>query len=57
MVGDVALEELKASFDSELDKIRKYIAWQAIQIDPFNASTSPAMRQPISDLRRGLRDS
>lgn len=31
-------EELKASFDAEIEKIRKYIGFQALQLDPFNAS-------------------
>src|SRR5262249_55181094 len=36
--ADVSQQRLFESFDSELDKVRKYIAFQAFQIDPFNAS-------------------
>jgi hypothetical protein len=36
--AEVAPEELKAAFDAELDKVRRYIGYQAVQIDPFNAS-------------------
>jgi hypothetical protein len=36
--AEVSQQKLSESFDSELDKVRKYIDFQAFQIDPFNAS-------------------
>ncbi len=35
---DVPEAELKASFDAEVDKVQKYIGFQALQLNPFNAS-------------------
>lgn len=35
---DVTQELLSASFDAEIEKVQKYIRFQALQIDPFNAS-------------------
>jgi hypothetical protein len=36
--AEVSQKKLSESFNSELDKVRKYIDFQAFQIDPFNAS-------------------
>jgi hypothetical protein len=36
--AEVTPEELAAAFDAELDKVGRYIGYQAIQIDPFNVS-------------------
>jgi hypothetical protein len=52
VVGDVSPDELRASFEAEIDKIRKYIAWQAIQLDPFNNS----LKDEASKIVHGRRD-
>lgn len=35
---DVPSEQIKAAIDAEMAKVQKYIDYQALQIDPFNAS-------------------
>jgi len=52
--GVVTPDELKASFDAEMAKIRKYIAWQAIQIDPFNASLKTEAERIVNGRRSRL---
>jgi hypothetical protein len=50
--GEVSQQALSASFDAEVDKVRKYIALQALQIDPFNAS----LRDEAAGIVLGRRD-
>jgi hypothetical protein len=54
VVGQVPPDELKASFDAELEKVRKYIAWQAIQIDPFNTSLKDEASRIVHGRRNRL---
>ncbi|MFT3937782.1 hypothetical protein [Rhodopseudomonas sp.] len=53
-IGDVTTEELRASFDAEIAKINKYIGYQAIQIDPFNASLEQEARRIVNGRRTRL---
>jgi hypothetical protein len=50
--AEVTPEELKVTFDAELDKVRRYIGYQAIQIDPFNAS----LKTEAARIVQGRRD-
>ena len=52
VVGDVSPDELRASFETEIDKVRKYIAWQGVQLDPFNNS----LKDEASKIVHGRRD-
>jgi hypothetical protein len=52
VVNGVSPEELRTSFEAELNKVRKYIAWQALQIDPFNAS----LKEEASRIVHGRRE-
>jgi hypothetical protein len=36
--AEVTKDELSASFEAEVQKVRKYIGFQALQLNPFNAS-------------------
>jgi hypothetical protein len=50
--AEVSQQELSASFDAELDKVRRYIGFQALQIDPFNAS----LKDEAARIVHGRRD-
>jgi hypothetical protein len=50
--AEVTEEELAASFDAEIVKVRKYIGYQALQIDPFNAS----LKDEAARIIHGRRD-
>jgi hypothetical protein len=50
--ADVTKEQLSASFEAEIEKVRKYIRFQALQIDPFNAS----LRDKAAQIVHGRRD-
>ena len=51
---DVPEAELKASFEAEVDKVRKYISFQALQLDPFNASLRDSATKIVHDRRDRL---
>jgi len=53
-IGDVTTEELRASFDAEIAKINKYIGYQAVQIDPFNASLEREAQRIVNGRRARL---
>ncbi len=50
--AEVSQQELSASFDAEMDKVRKYIDFQALQIVPFNAS----LKDEAARIVHGRRD-
>jgi hypothetical protein len=50
--AEVTKEELAASFEAEIAKVRTYIEFQALQIDPFNAS----LRDEAARIVHGRRD-
>ena len=52
IVVGVSPDELRASFETEIDKVRKYIAWQGVQLDPFNNS----LKDEASKIVHGRRD-
>jgi hypothetical protein len=49
---DVPSEQIKAAIDAEMAKVQKYIDYQALQIDPFNAS----LRDEALKIVNGRRD-
>ena len=51
---EVSEQELSASFNAELDKVRRYIDLQALQIDPFNASLKDEAARIVQDRRDRL---
>jgi hypothetical protein len=50
--AEVSQQELSASIDAELNKVRRYIDFQALQIDPFNAS----LKDEAARIVHGRRD-
>ncbi len=54
VVGDVSAEELKTSFDDEIGRINKYIGYQAVQLEPFNASLQDQAKRIIHGRRDRL---
>lgn len=52
--ADVSAEELTAAFDAELEKVRKYIGYQAIEIDPYNASLKSEAERIVHGRRHKL---
>lgn len=49
---DVPEEQLAESFDAEIEKVQKFICYQALQLDPFNASLRDAASKIVHG-RRG----
>lgn len=52
--ADVSSEELTAAFDAELDKVRKYIKYQALELDPYNASLKSEAERIVHGRRNKL---
>lgn len=50
--AEVTKDELSASFEAEVQKVRKYIGFQALQLNPFNAS----LNDEASRIVNGRRD-
>lgn len=50
--AEVTEDELSVSFEAELQKVRKYIRFQALQLDPFNVS----LKDQASRIVNGRRD-
>jgi hypothetical protein len=50
--AEVTPDQLKEAFDGELAKVRKYIGFQGLQIDPFNAS----LKDEAARIVHGRRD-
>jgi hypothetical protein len=48
---DVSEDQLKESFDAEIAKVHKYIGFQALQLDPFNASVKDEASRRVYDRR------
>jgi hypothetical protein len=51
---DVPDDELRASFDAELAKVRKYINYQALEIEPYNASLKAEAERIVNGRRERL---
>jgi len=51
---DVPDEELRASFAAELAKVQKYIAYQALEIDPYNSSLKSEAERIVNGRRERL---
>jgi hypothetical protein len=51
---DVPDDELKASFDAELAKVQKYINYQALEIEPYNASLKAEAERIVKGRRERL---
>jgi hypothetical protein len=52
--AEVTKDELSASFETELQKVRKYIDFQARQLDPFNASLKDKASRIVDGRRERL---
>ena len=50
--AEVTKDDLSASFEAEVQKVRKYIGFQAVQLDQFNAS----LKDEASRIVNGRRD-
>ena len=52
--AEVTKDELSASFEAEVQKVRKYIGFQALQLDPFNASLKDEASRIVNGRRERL---
>lgn len=52
--AEVTQDELSASFEAEVQKVDKYIGFQALQLDPFNASLKNEAARIVSGRRERL---